>query len=101
MSVTEKRTARDRLLAIDRLEANKRARGEECSSLEGYLYRVRDLLEDGSTGSPFVKCSQEKEKKPTEKKPTGKKPRESFNWLSEYDDVASTKDFVEQCAVIE
>ena len=83
MSVTEKRTARYRLLAIDRLEASKRARGEECNSLEGYLYRVRDLLEDGSTGSPFVKCPQEKEKKPTEKK-----PRESFNWLSVYDDVA-------------
>ena len=43
MSVAEKRTARDRLLAIDRLEAGKHAREEARNSLEGYLYRVRDL----------------------------------------------------------
>ena len=95
-SVAEKRTARDRLLALDRLEAGKRAREEVRNSLEGYLYRVRDLLEDDSTGSPFVKCSQEKERKAMEKK-----LKESFNWLSEYDDVASTKDFIEQGAAIE
>ena len=81
--MAEKRTVHDRLLAIDRLEAGKRAREEARNSLEGYLYRVRDLLEDDSTGSSSVGYSQEKERKAMEKK-----LEESFNWLSEYDDVA-------------
>ena len=98
MSLAEKRAARDRLLAIDslRLEAGKRAREEACDPLEGCSYRMRDLLEDDSTGSSSVGYSQEKERKAMEKK-----LKESFNWLSEYDDVASTKDFVEQRAAIE
>ena len=89
MSVAKKRTARD-------LEASKLVREEAHNSLEGYLYRVRNFLEDDSTGFLFIKCSQEKERKAMKKK-----LKESFNWLSEYDDVASTKDFVEQRAAIE
>lgn len=96
MSVAEKRAARDRLLAIDRLEAGKRAREEARNSLEGYLYRVRDLLEDDQADTPFIKCSQE-----TERKAMEKKLQEAFAWLAEHDDDASTKDFIEQRAALE
>lgn len=96
MSVAEKRAARDRLMAIDRLESGKRAREEARNSLEGYLYRVRDLLEDDSTESPFVKCSQQAERKAMEKK-----LQESFAWLSEHDDDALTKDFIAQRSALE
>ncbi|CAL1698248.1 unnamed protein product [Somion occarium] len=96
MSVAEKRAARDRLIAIDRLEAAKHAREEARNSLEGYLYRVRDLLEDGASDSPFVKCSQEKERQAMQKK-----LQEGFAWLSEHGDDASTKDFIEQRSALE
>ena len=47
--------------AIDLAEAAKRRHEEARNTLEGYLYRVRDLLsEDGET--PFRKCSKEEER---------------------------------------
>ena len=52
---------------------------------------VRYLSEDDSTNPLFVKCSHEKERKGMEKK-----LKELLNWLNEYDDVATTKDFIHQ-----
>ena len=57
------------------------------------VYQQRNL---GTIKNRKKEKQQEKERKAMEKK-----LKESFNWLSEYDDVASTKDFVEQRAAIE
>ncbi len=96
MSVAEKRAARDRLAAIDREEASKQRRGEARNSLEGYLYRVRDLLEDENSETPFKKCSQEQERQIIQSK-----LEEGFNWLHEHGDDADTKQYIDQRASIE
>ena len=47
MSVVENRATRDRLFVIDQqLKVGKRAREEARNLFEGYLSRVKDLLED-------------------------------------------------------
>lgn len=63
MSVKQKRAGRDKLLAVDAEEGTKRKREEARNTLEGYLYKLRDLLSDESSESPFVKCSQSAERK--------------------------------------
>ncbi|KAI0092319.1 HSP70-domain-containing protein [Irpex rosettiformis] len=88
MTGAEKRTARDRLRTIDLAEAATRRKEEARNALEAYLYRVRDLLEEeGDT--PFRKCSTEEERKAL-----GKKLEDTFDWLHEDGDHASTADYV-------
>ncbi|THH27975.1 hypothetical protein EUX98_g6205 [Antrodiella citrinella] len=95
MSVAQKRASRDRLAAIDKEEAGKRRREEARNSLEGYLYRVRDLLEDEPT-TPFMKCSQEQERTAMREK-----MQETFEWLHEDGDDASTADYIAHRAALE
>lgn len=96
MVVPEKRAARDRLVAIDREEAGKRRKEEARNSLEGYLYRVRDLLDDENQETPFKKCSQEKERQAILAK-----LEEGFEWLHEHGDDAKTQQYIDQRAAIE
>ncbi|KAI6022904.1 Hsp70 protein-domain-containing protein [Pisolithus microcarpus] len=51
MSVADKKAARDRLRALDNME-------EAFNTLEGYLYKLRDLLDDGPE-TPFMKSTGE------------------------------------------
>ncbi|KAH8079815.1 heat shock protein 70 family [Cristinia sonorae] len=95
MSVAQKRASRDRLAAIDREEAAKRRKEEARNSLEGYLYRVRDLLEEDST-TPFMKCSQEQERNSMREKLD-----ETFSWLYDQGDDAQTADYIQKRSAIE
>ena len=115
MSVAEKRTGRDRfvypvlrscgrpvltdcfrLKAIDVEEASKRKREEARNTLEGYIYRLRDLLDDESAESPFVKCSQT-----FERKAISDKVAEAYSWLQEHGDDATTMEYIEKRTALE
>ncbi|KZT03291.1 actin-like ATPase domain-containing protein [Laetiporus sulphureus 93-53] len=96
MSATEKRKARGRLIAVDNEEATKRRREEARNTLEGYTYRLRDLLEDNSPTSPFMKCSQE-----AERKRIAEQLEETFTWLSENGEDADTRDLLDKRGTLE
>lgn len=84
-----------RLRAIDMTELAKRRREEARNSLEGYLYRMRDLLEEeGET--PFRKCSKEDERKAMKDK-----LEQAFSWLHDHGDDASTDEYIQQRAALE
>lgn len=51
-----------RLQAIDTLEASRRHREEALNHLEGYLYRLRDMLAPESEGSLFWQYSRDEER---------------------------------------
>jgi hypoxia up-regulated 1 len=85
MTADEKRAARSRLRAIDHLEAAKNRKEEARNSLETYLYKIRDLLDDENPESPFKKCSQE-----SERKQIGEKLEELISWVHEEGDTADT-----------
>ncbi|KIJ60918.1 hypothetical protein HYDPIDRAFT_169952 [Hydnomerulius pinastri MD-312] len=84
MTAAEKRAARDRLRALDSKEASKQLREEAHNTLEGYLYKLRDLLDDRSD-TPFMKCS-----KPTERQAISQKLTETISWLHEEGETADT-----------
>lgn len=84
-----------RLAAIDRLEAAKRRKEEARNTLEGYLYRLRDLLDDEPT-SPFMKCSQEQERLAIREK-----IEDSHAWLHEDGEDADTNQYLDRRAAIE
>lgn len=69
---------------IDSKEASKVLREEAQNTLEAYLYKLRDLLEDGPD-SPFMKCS-----KPVERQAIEQKLAETISWLHEEGDTAET-----------
>ncbi|EPQ55862.1 actin-like ATPase domain-containing protein [Gloeophyllum trabeum ATCC 11539] len=90
MSAAEKRKARDRLAEVDYDEKAKQRKEEARNMLESYLYRLRDLLEDrDNENSPFVKCSQESERRALEQK-----LRDAFAWLQEKADEAETSQLI-------
>ncbi|OCH90865.1 actin-like ATPase domain-containing protein [Obba rivulosa] len=95
MTVAEKRQARERLIAVDNEEAAKRRKEEARNTLEGYMYRVRDLLDDDSD-TPFLKCSQDEERKAIREK-----LQETFAWLSEHGDDADTAQYLDKRASLE
>lgn len=76
-----------RLQAIDTLEASRRHREEALNHLEGYLYRLRDMLAPESEGSLFWQYSQEEERSKL-----SKGVRESMAWLEEEGWRAETAD---------
>lgn len=75
---------------MDNEEAGKRRREEARNSLEGYLYRIRDLLDDYSE-TPFMKCSQE-----SERRAIAEKLQETFAWLNEEGDSAETLQYLDK-----
>lgn len=68
-------------------ESSKRRKEEARNNLEGYLYRVRDLLEDDGE-TPFRKCSQE-----SERKALAEKVSEGIMWLHDKGDLVETSQF--------
>lgn len=85
-----------RLLAVDSEEAAKRHREEAHNTLEAYMYRLRDLLEDTSPTTPFFKCSQD-----GERRRISEKLQETFTWLSDYGDDADTRELIEKRTALE
>lgn len=112
MSVAEKRASRDRLVcslrssilclgfglrlrAIDTKEVSKVFREEARNTLEAYLYKLRDLLED-RPDSPFIKCS-----KPSERQAISFKLEDTIAWLHEEAETAETSALREKRGVLE
>ncbi|RDB23436.1 Hypoxia up-regulated protein 1 [Hypsizygus marmoreus] len=91
MSVDEKKKARGRLRAIDIEEAAKNRKDEARNTFEGYLYRLRDLLDEENTETPFKKCSTE-----SERKTITETLEDSFLWLHDKGDVAETSQFLDK-----
>ncbi|KAI0369349.1 actin-like ATPase domain-containing protein [Pilatotrama ljubarskyi] len=96
MSVKEKRAGRDRLLAVDAEETAKRKREEARNTLEGYIYKLRDLLQDESSESPFVKCSQS-----SERKAIAEKVDETLAWLQDHGEDADTMQYIDKRTALE
>lgn len=67
--------ARKRLLAVDQAEKLRAKTGEARNMLEGYLYRLRDLL-DGDEMTPFMLFS-----KPEERAKLETKFKEAMGWF--------------------
>ncbi|KAH9851306.1 actin-like ATPase domain-containing protein [Lenzites betulinus] len=96
MSVKQKRAGRDKLLAVDAEESAKRKREEARNTLEGYIYKLRDLLEGGSDDSPFMKCSQA-----AERKALAEKVDETLAWLQDHGDDADTIQYIDKRTALE
>lgn len=85
----------DRLRAIDSKETSKLLREEAHNTLEAYLYRLRDLLEDGPD-SPFMKCS-----KATERQAISSKLADTIAWLHEEGETADTMELRQKRGALE
>ncbi|KAI0651124.1 actin-like ATPase domain-containing protein [Trametes meyenii] len=96
MSVKQKRVGREKLLAVDAEESAKRKREEARNTLEGYIYKLRDLLSDDSSESPFVKCSQ-----PSERKALSEKVDNTLAWLQDHGDDATTIEYIDKRTALE
>lgn len=95
LSLVAKRAARERLRALDNMEMSKQLREEAHNTLEGYLYKLRDLLNDGPE-TPFTKCSQ-----PSERQTLSNKLSETIEWLHDEGDTADTLQLWEKRSVLE
>ncbi|KAF9562890.1 actin-like ATPase domain-containing protein [Agrocybe pediades] len=96
MTVDQKKKSRSRLRAIDAEESAKNRREEARNTFESYLYRLRDLLEDEHSDTPFKKCSQMKERREI-----ADKLQESFTWLNERGELAETSQFLDKRIALE
>jgi hypoxia up-regulated 1 len=85
-----------RLRSIDREEAAKVRKEDARNTLEGYLYRVRDLLDESNLEHPFMKCSKE-----SERKEIAEKLEQTIAWLHEKGDIAETSQFYDKRNIIE
>jgi len=71
------------------------AREEAHNTLEGYLYKLRDLLDDGPE-TPFMKCSQQ-----SERQTLSQKLSETIAWLHDEGDAADTTKLWEKRSALE
>ncbi|KAH9954483.1 actin-like ATPase domain-containing protein [Russula dissimulans] len=95
MGLEQKREARQRLIMMEAEEAAIAAREEQRNILEGYVYKIRDLLESDSQ-HPFVRHSQE-----SERRAISRKLKDVSSWFHTHADDAQTKDFIEQRSSLE
>ncbi|TFY61102.1 hypothetical protein EVJ58_g4721 [Rhodofomes roseus] len=96
LSVAAKRQSRARLSTIDNEEAGKRRREEARNSLEAYIYKLRDLLDDDNQENPFNKCSRE-----AERKRIAESLKETSAWVSDHGDDADTNQLLAKRSVLE
>ncbi|KAI3608795.1 hsp70 family chaperone lhs1 [Moniliophthora roreri] len=96
MTVEEKQKARSRLRAIDADEAAKNRKEEARNTLESYLYRLRDLLDEENKDTPFKQCSQ-----PSERAKLTEKMEETFSWLHDKGDIAETSQLLDKRIALE
>jgi hypoxia up-regulated 1 len=81
---------------VEYQEAAKQRKEEARNSLEAYLYRVRDLLDEENRDTPFRKCSQE-----SERKAIAEKLSELISWLHDKGDIADTSQFLDKRNTLE
>jgi hypoxia up-regulated 1 len=113
MTVDEKKTARSRsvnfsclvssplmslyrLRVLDSEEAARNRRDEARNTLESYLYRLRDLIDNDNDDTPFRKCSKESERHAISEKLEG-----SFIWLHDKGDAADTTQLLDKRIALE
>lgn len=96
VALQDKRASRNKLIAIDSQESSKRAKEDARNTLEGYLYRVRDLLDDDRADAPFVKCSKD-----AERREISRTLEATFSWLNEEGDHAETNKLIEKRSALE
>ncbi|KAF9265145.1 actin-like ATPase domain-containing protein [Marasmius fiardii PR-910] len=96
MTIEEKKASRNRLRAIDIEEAVKNRKEEARNTLEGYLYRLRDLLDEENRDTPFKQCSQ-----PSERTALQAKMEETFTWLHDKGDIAETSQLLDKRTSLE
>lgn len=77
------------------MELSKQVREEAFNTLEGYLYKLRDLLGDGPE-TPFMKCS-----KPSEREVISRKLTDTSNWLNNEGETADTSTLFEKRRALE
>jgi hypoxia up-regulated 1 len=85
-----------RLRIIDMEEAAKVRKEEARNTLESYLYKLRDLLDEGNTNTPFKDCSQ-----PAERKALSEKMEATFVWLQDKADSAETSQLLDKRIALE
>jgi hypoxia up-regulated 1 len=85
-----------RLRALDAEEAAKTKKEEARNTLESYLYRLRDLLDDETRETPFKKCSQN-----AERKAISTKLEETMSWLHDEGDFADTATLLDKRNTLE
>ncbi|KAI0270836.1 HSP70-domain-containing protein [Russula aff. rugulosa BPL654] len=95
MGLEQKREARQRLIMMEAEEAAIATREEQRNILEGYLYKLRDLLESDSQ-HPFVRHSQD-----PERRAISRQLKDVSSWFHTHADDAQTKDFVEKRSSLE
>ncbi|KAH9031931.1 heat shock protein 70 family [Lactarius pseudohatsudake] len=95
MGLEQKREARQRLIKMEAEEAAIAAREDQRNILEGYMYKLRDLL-DSDSQHTFVKYSQD-----SERRAIGRQLKEVSNWFNTHADEAQTKDFIEKRTSLE
>ena len=83
------------LIKMEAEEAAIAAREEQRNILEGYLYKLRDLL-DSDGQHPFVTHSQD-----VERRAISRQLKDASNWFHSHSDDAQTKDFVEKRTSLE
>jgi hypoxia up-regulated 1 len=83
------------LIKMEAEEAAIAAREEQRNILEGYLYKLRDLL-DSDSQHPFVTHSQD-----LERRAISRQLKDVSNWFHTHSDDAQTKDFVEKRTALE
>ena len=84
-----------RLKEMEEKEAAIAQREEQRNGLEAYIYRMRDLL-TGSDDQPFVKCSQE-----GERRAIARKLAEVEEWFHREAEYADTKDLMDRRVALE
>lgn len=94
-TVQQKKDSRARLVALDTAELARQKKSEAHNMLEGYLYRLRDLL-DGEEVAPFILYS-----KPEERKNLKIKLDEAFAWFNENGEDAETAEMWAQRDALE
>jgi hypoxia up-regulated 1 len=72
-------------------ESAKNRKEEARNTLEGYLYKLRDLLDEDNTDTPFKTCSQANERNAIQAK-----VEETMLWLHDKGDVAETSEFLDK-----
>ncbi|KAG8986711.1 lumenal Hsp70 protein, partial [Tulasnella sp. 427] len=95
LSASEKMTSRSRLAEIAAREAAKAKREHAFNHLEGYLYRLRDLL-DGDDSSPFKEFAQ-----PDEQTRLTEKMETTLAWLHDDGEEAAADVLVAKRVEIE
>ncbi|TXT07154.1 hypothetical protein VHUM_03324 [Vanrija humicola] len=92
----EKRVTRERLASIATFESAMKARAEARNMLEGYLYRLQNLLSDDAENRAIHEFA-----KPSERKVLSKLVEETFEWLHDHAEEADVKTLLAKRTALE